>query len=87
MLHPGVVGVAGRRRAVLPALVVAQQLAAPIAVIEGRIGQHVVGFEVGVQVAVEAVGVLRPQVPVDAADRQVHPRELQVVWFDSCPKT
>ena len=49
-----------------------QQLAAPVAVVEGRVGQDVVGLQVGVQVAVEAVGVLRAQVAVDAADGQVH---------------
>ena len=49
-----------------------QQLAAPVAVVERRIGQDVVGLEVRVQVAVEAVGVLRPEVAVDAADGQVH---------------
>jgi hypothetical protein len=28
-----------------PALVVLEQLAAPVAVVEGRVGQHVVGLE------------------------------------------
>ncbi len=70
VLHPGEVGVARGRRAVDPALVVLQQLAAPVAVVEGRVGQHVVGLEVGVPVVVEgvAVGDLR----VDAADGEVH---------------
>ena len=70
VLHPGEVGVAGRRHAVDPALVFLQQFAAPVAVVEGRIGQHVVGFEVRMPVVVEgvAVGNLR----VDAADGEVH---------------
>ena len=50
-----------------------QQLAAPVAVVERRVGQHVVGLEVGVLVVVEgvAVGDLR----VDAADGEVHLRQ------------
>ena len=72
VLHPGVVGVAGRRRAVLPALVVLQQIAAPVAVVERRVGEDVVGLEVRVQVAVEAVGVFLAEVAVDAANGEVH---------------
>ena len=70
VLHPGEVGVARGRHAVDPALVVLEQLAAPVAVVERRVGQHVVGLEVGVPVVVEgvAVGDLR----VDAADGEVH---------------
>ena len=41
-------------------------------IVEGWIGQDVVGLEVRVQVAVEAVGVFRAEVAVDAADGQVH---------------
>jgi hypothetical protein len=59
VLHPGEVGVARRRHAVLPAHVVVQQLAAPVAVVEGRVGEHVVGLEVGVAVVVEGVAVRR----------------------------
>ena len=47
VLHPGEVGVARRRHAVLPALVVAQALAAPVGDVEGRIGEDEVGLEVG----------------------------------------
>ena len=57
VLHPGEVGVARGRDAVLPAHVVLQQLAAPVGVVEGRIGEDVVGLEVGVEVAAEGVGV------------------------------
>ena len=70
VLHPGEVGVARRRRAVGPALVVLQQLAAPVAVVERRIGEHVVGLEVGVTVVVEGVAVR--DLGVDAADGEVH---------------
>ena len=53
-----------------PAFVILEQLAAPVAVVEGRIGQHVVGLEIRVPVVVEgvAVGDLR----VDAANGEVH---------------
>ncbi len=70
VLDPGEVGVARGRRAVDPALVVAQQLAAPVAVVEGRIGQDVVRLEVREGVGVEAVAL--GDVGADAADGEVH---------------
>ena len=71
VLHPGEVGVAGGRRAVdCQRLSSLQQLAAPVAVVERRIGEDVVGLEVGVQVVVEGVGVR--DLGVDAADGEVH---------------
>src|ERR1035437_8452391 len=57
-------------RAVDPALVVAQQLAAPVAVVDGRIGQDVVRLEVREGVGVEAVAP--GDVGADAADGEVH---------------
>ena len=70
VLDPGEVGVAGRRHAVLPALVVLEQVAAPVAVVERRVGEDVVGLEVGVAVVVEGVAV--GDLGVDAADGEVH---------------
>ena len=75
VLDPGVVGVADRRRAVAPAHVVGQQLARPVRDVERRIGEDVVGLEVRVQVAQEAVGGLRAEVGLDAADGEVHVRQ------------
>jgi hypothetical protein len=70
MLDPGEIGVAGRRRAKDPALVVAQQLASPIGVVERRVGQHVIGLEVAVLVVVERIAMR--DLRIDAADREVH---------------
>ena len=50
-----------------------QQIAAPVADVEGRIGQDVVGLEVGEAVVVEAVAV--GDLAVDAADGEVHARQ------------
>ena len=75
MLDPGVVGVADGRRAVAPAHVVGQQLARPVRDVERRIGEDVVGFEVGVKIAQEAVGGLRAEVGLNAADGKVHVRQ------------
>ena len=72
VLHPGEVGVAHGRGAVLPSPVVAEPVAAPVGDVEGRIGEDVVGPQVGVAVVVEAVAVLDPA--LDAADRKVHSR-------------
>ena len=73
VLHPGEVGVAGGRHAVLPALVLAQTLAAPIAHVERRIGEDEVGLQVRVAVVVEGVAVR--DLPLDAADGEVHLRQ------------
>jgi hypothetical protein len=76
VLDPRVVGVAGGRDAVLPALVVPQALAAPVGEIERRIGEDEVGAEVRVEVAVEAVLIVGAEVGVDAADGEVHLGQL-----------
>ena len=73
MLHPGEVGVALGRDAELPAHVVV--LAEPVGVVEGRVGEDVVGAEVGMEVAAEGVGVLGAEVGLDAAQGEVHDGE------------
>ena len=72
MLDPGEVGIAGRRRAVDPAFVVFQEIAAPVTVVEGRIGEHVIRLEIGMPVVVKRVAVR--DLSVDAPDRKVHLR-------------
>ena len=57
--------------AVLPTLVVPQPLPAPVRNVEWRIGEDVVGPQVGVPVVVEAVAV--GDLTLDAPDGQVHP--------------
>ncbi len=59
-------------RAVLPPRVVTQPLAAPIAHVERGISENEIGLKVGVQILVEGIGVVRPEVVVNAADREVH---------------
>jgi hypothetical protein len=49
-----------------------QKLAGPVGDVERRIGQDVIGLEVGVQVAEKCVGGLRAEVGLDRVDRQVH---------------
>jgi hypothetical protein len=73
VLHPGEVRVARGRHAVLPAHVFRRRSLAPVAVVERRVGEHVVGLEVLVAVGVEGVAV--HDVGVDAADREVQLRE------------
>ena len=58
VLHPGEVGVALGRNAVLPAHIVV--LAEPVGIVEGRIGENEVGTQVGMQIAAEGVGILGP---------------------------
>ena len=75
MREPGVVGVAGGWNAKLPARVFVQAVAAPVAHVERRIGQDVVGLEVFVQVAMEAVGGFEAEIAFDAANGEVHSRQ------------
>ncbi len=70
VLNPGEVGIALRRDAVLPADVVV--LAVPVGVVEGRVGEDVVGAEIGVDVAAEGVGLLGPEVGLEAAQGEIH---------------
>jgi len=64
VLHPGVIGIACWWRAVDPALVVLQQFAAPVAVVERRVGEDVIGLQVRMLVVVRAVAV--GGLPIDA---------------------
>ncbi len=50
----------------------AQPLAAPVAVVERRVGQDEVGPQVGVQIAVEGVVAVVAEVGVDAPQGEVH---------------
>jgi hypothetical protein len=70
VLHPGEVGVARGRHAECPALVVLEQLAAPVRVVERRVGDDEVGLQVGWLVVVERVAVA--DLGVDPADGEVH---------------
>jgi len=70
--YPGKVGIPGRWSAELPALIVPKELTAPVGVIEGRIGQHIIRLEIGVQIAMKGVSLLLTEVAVDAANGQVH---------------
>ena len=74
VLHPGEVGVAFGRDAVLPTSIFAQAFAAPIGDVEGRVGEDKIGTQVGVAVMVEAVA-MRDHLGVNAADGQVHFRQ------------
>jgi len=76
VLHPGKVGVADGRRAVFPPGIVPEPVAAPVAHVEGRVGEDVVGLEVFVQVAMETVGVFVAEIGFDAADGEVHLGQL-----------
>jgi hypothetical protein len=64
VLHPGEVGVAARGQAELPARVVV--FAEPVGVVEGRVGQDVVGAEIGMEIAPEGVGLLFAEIGFDA---------------------
>ncbi len=70
VLHPDEVGVAHGRGSELPALVLAQALAAPLLHVERWVRQDEVRLEVREPVVVEGVALLDP--PFDAADREVH---------------
>src|SRR3954470_12149399 len=72
MLQPGIVGVADRRRAVSPAGILAQPLAAPVRDVERRGGEDVIEAPVLQFVAVKAALVIPADIGIDAAHREVH---------------
>jgi hypothetical protein len=72
VLQPGVVGIAHRRHAELPARVFAQAAAAPVGDVERRVGEDVVETQVAQFVLVEATFVVPANVGVDAAHGEVH---------------
>src|SRR5205809_774573 len=72
MLHPREVCVAGRRGAELPARIVLQLVLTPIAVIEWRVGEDVIGFDAWVHILVEAVSPFAAEVCLDPSDGKIH---------------
>src|SRR5690349_1441202 len=72
VLDPGEIGVAGGRNAEFPARVFFEAFAAPIAVVERRIGEDEIGFEVLVGVVVKGTFAVPGDIGLDAADGEVH---------------
>ena len=69
VLNPGIVGIAGGRLAIFPAGIFTQQSAAPVTVIEGRVGDHEIRFQVFVGVVQKRALVVPPHLgAIDAAD-------------------
>ena len=71
--------------AVLPAFVVPQQIATPIRYIEGRVGEDVIGPQVGMQVFVKGVRRFGSQVGLDAANGEIHEGQLPGVGVGFFP--
>src|SRR5579875_4186291 len=70
VLNPGEVGVPGGRRAILPALIFSQAVAAPTLHVERRIGQNVIRLEVWEAVVVETIPL--GDLAVNTAQGQIH---------------
>ncbi|MGQ4810040.1 hypothetical protein NKDENANG_03485 [Candidatus Entotheonellaceae bacterium PAL068K] len=75
VLHPGEVGVASGRDAVLPAGVIVFDADVPLFHVKGWIGHDKVGAQVRVFVVAEGVGRFAAEVEVDAAKGHVHGRQ------------
>jgi hypothetical protein len=71
VLYPRIVRIAGGRRAIFPARVLAQEIARPIRNVEGRIREDVVGLEVRVQVARKTVRRLFAQICLNTTNGEV----------------
>ena len=86
VLEPGVVGVADRRRAVFPAHVLAQPLAAPVGDVEGRIGEDEVGLAGPCSSSLWKLPSLfqRMSASMPRTARFIL-ASRQVVWLLSCP--
>jgi hypothetical protein len=85
MLNPGEVGVPGGWGSEPPACIFAEPLSSPIAGVEGRVGKDVIGFQILVKVAMEAVGVFEAEVGSMPRMARFIAASFQVVGFDSWP--
>lgn len=72
VLDPRVVGVADGLVSVGPTLITAEELARPVADVEGRVSEDEVSLEIGVLVAEERVSRLLTEPGLDAVDGEVH---------------
>ena len=70
MLHPGKVGIAGRWCAVFPALVVAQQLPAPITDVKWWVGYDIVRLEIWQLLVTPRVAL--SDICTDTSTRRIH---------------
>src|SRR5437660_12612737 len=75
MLYPSEVCVAHRRHAVLPTNIFTQTITAPVAIIEMRIRENIVRFQVFVLIAMKRISGLNTQVSFDSSQREVHLRQ------------
>src|SRR5277367_1810041 len=72
VLDPGKIGVAGGRSAIFPANVFGEAGAAPIAIVEGWIGEDEIGFEVFVCVVVKGAFAVPGDIGLDATNGEIH---------------
>ena len=71
--QPREIGVALRRRTVIrPANIAVELGMPPIGNVERRIGQHVIGAQIGMLIVEKRVGGFASQIEVDAANHEVH---------------
>src|SRR5579863_4669829 len=80
VLDPGEVSVARRRDAKFPANILGEAVAAPIAIVKGRIREDEIGLEVLMRVVLERAFAVPGDIGLDAANGEVHfaetPRRL-----------
>src|SRR5438552_2665517 len=79
VLYPGIVCVARWRHTEYPALVFLQQLAAPIAIVEGWIRQHIIGLEISVHAPGNVLGAICRAAQRDVADEVNDLAEAQLI--------
>ena len=76
VLEPRKVGVARRRRPILPAHIVLQFIRPPVGEVKRRVCHDIIRPQGGVAIVKKGIGVISAQVGVNAPDGQVHLRHL-----------
>ena len=71
VLNPSVVGVAGRRKTILPTHIIGQLLLIPRVIVERRIGKNKVRFQSGVKVIRECVCLISAEVGVNTTNSHI----------------
>ena len=76
MLHPSKVGIAGRWHTKLPSHIISQLVGAPIAEVERGISHNIVGFQCGMLIIEEGIGIWLAQVGFHSTNSYIHVRHL-----------
>ena len=72
VLYPRIVGITGRRNAILPADIINELFLIPRMIVEGRIRKDKVCFQCGVQIVGKGVRLIGSEIRINTTDSHIH---------------